>query len=164
MRAPLLDRSIADFIESGDVSLYVAGCNTQRRPLATRAFGCRVSAESCDVTTWVSRLAAPDLLEDISANGRLALVASHVETYKTFQLKSVNAEVVPAESDDYPRVMAYHDAFVLRTLGVGYPEAMLRSMMQYRLDKLVAIVFTPSAVFGQTPGPGAGAILAGGSP
>lgn len=164
MQALLLDRSIADFIESGEVSLYIAGCDAQRRPLATRAFGCRVSPESGDVTTWVSRLAATDLLEDIAANGRLALVVSHVETCKTFQLKAVNAEVVPADSADYPRVIAYHDAFIRRTLSMGYPEAMLRSMMQYRLDKLAAIVFAPSAVFAQTPGPGAGEPLAGEAP
>jgi hypothetical protein len=161
MQALQLDRSIADFIESGEVSLYVAGCDAQRHPLATRAFGCRVSPESGEVTTWASRLAAPELLEDISANGRLALVVSHVETCKTFQLKTVNAEVVPADSADYPRVIAYHDAFIRQTLRMGYPEAMLRSMMQYRLDKLAAIVFAPSAVFAQTPGPGAGAAVAG---
>jgi len=157
----LLDRAIADFIESGEISLYVAGCDAQRRPRATRAFGCRVSPESQSVTTWVSRPAALALLEDISSNGRLALVASHVETCKTFQLKAVNAEVAAIGSTDYPHVVAYHDAFIEQTLRMGYPEAMLRSMMQYRLDKLAAIVFTPSAVFAQTPGPGAGERVAG---
>lgn len=157
----LLDRAIADFIESGEISLYVAGCDTQRRPRATRAFGCCVSPETQSVTTWVSRAAAPALLDDISSNGRLALVASHVETCRTFQLKAVDAEVVPIDSADYARVVAYHDAFIEQTLRMGYPESMLRSMMQYRFDKLAAIVFTPSAVFAQTPGPGAGERLAG---
>lgn len=155
----ILDPGISEFIESGEVSLYVAGCDAQRRPRATRAYGCRVSPQSRSVTTWVSRPAAAALLDDISANGRLAFVASHVETCRTFQLKAVDAEVAEIESADFPRVVAYHDAFIQQTIRMGYPEAMLRSMMQYRLDRLAAVVFTPSAVFAQTPGPGAGAAL-----
>jgi hypothetical protein len=159
-----LDPAIVEFIESGEVSLYVAGRDAQLRPRAARAFGCRVGPDTDDVTTWVSRLGAPALLEDISSNGRLAFVVSHVETCRTFQLKSVNAEVAPVDADDYARIAAYHDAFIEQTMRIGYPEAMLRSMMQYRLDDLAAIVFTPSAAFAQTPGPGAGAPLAGNAP
>jgi len=44
---------------------------------------------------------------------------------------------------------------------MGYPEPMLRSMLQFRFDELAAIVFRPDAVFGQTPGPGAGAPFEG---
>lgn len=156
----LLTPAITGFIESGGVSLYVAGCSAQLRPRATRAFGCRVSPESGAVTTWVSRPAAPALLDDISGNGRLALVVSHIESCKTFQLKAVDAEVALLEAADHVRIAVYHDAFIEQAVEMGYPEPMLRSMMQYRLDQIAAIVFTPSAVFAQTPGPGAGAPVA----
>ena len=155
----LLTRAIVDFMESGEVSLYVAGCSAQLQPYATRAYGCRIAATDGTVTTWVSRPSAPALIEAISSNGRLALVVSHIETCKTFQLKSLNAEVALPEAGDHPRITAYHDAFIRQASSMGYPEPMLRCMMQYRIDKLAAIVFTPIAVFGQTPGPGAGAPL-----
>lgn len=147
-------------MQSGEVSLYVAGCSAQLRPRATRAYGCRVELEEGIVTTWVSGPAAPALLDDISGNGRLALVVSHIESCKTLQLKSVNAEAAPLEHADHARIAAYHDAFIEQAIGMGYPEPMLRSMMQFRFDKLVAIAFRPSVVFSQTPGPGAGAPLA----
>jgi hypothetical protein len=156
----LLTPAIIDFMESGEVSLYVAACSAQLRPRATRAFGCRVCPQTSTVTTWVSRPAAPALLDDISSNGRLALVVSHIETCKTFQLKAVDAEVALLDAADHARVAAYHDAFIEQAMEIGYPEPMLRSMMQYRLDQIAAIVFTASAVFAQTPGPGAGAPVA----
>jgi hypothetical protein len=153
----LLTPAIADFMESGEVSLYVAACSAQLRPSVARAFGCRAWRETGRVTTWASQLAAPGLLNDISSNGRLALVVSHIDTCKTLQLKAIDAQVAVTDTADYRRIAAYHDAFIEQAIKMRYPEAMLRSMMQYRIDKLAAIVFTPSAVFAQTPGPGAGA-------
>ena len=156
----LLTSDIIDFMESGEVSLYVAGCSAQLRPCATRAFGCRVARRSGVVTTWVSAAAASALLADISGNGRLALVVSHIETCRTFQLKAVDAAIAALEAADHERIAAYHDAFIEKAIGMGYPEPMMRSMMQYRLDQITPIGFTPAAVFAQTPGPGAGAPVA----
>lgn len=153
----LLNPAIVKFIESGEVSLYVATCSAQLRPSATRAFGCRVVRETGRVTTWVSQPVAHRLLDDISGNGRLALVVSHIETCETLQLKALDADVKALDASDHKRIANYHDTFIEHAMTMGYPEAMLRSMMQYRLDKLSSIDFTPSAVFAQTPGPGAGA-------
>jgi hypothetical protein len=157
----LLTPATIDFMESGEVSIYVAACSTQLRPIAARAFGCRVSRETGSVTTWVSRPAALRLLDDISVNGRLALVVSHIETCKTLQLKAVDAEVATPDASDQQRIADYHDAFIEQAITMGYPEAMLRSMLQYRFDKFASVVFTPSAVFAQTPGPGAGTAVTG---
>lgn len=155
----LLTPAIADFMESGEVSLYAASCSAQLRPCATRAFGCCCAPATGAVRIWVSRPESSALLDDISSNGRLALVVSHIETCKTLQLKAIDAEVTAPDTDDHTRIATYHDAFIEQAIRMGYPEPMLRSMMQYRFDKLAAIVFTPSAVFAQTPGPGAGAPL-----
>lgn len=152
----LLTPDIIDFMESGDVSLYVAGCSAQLRPCATRAFGCRIARRSGVVTTWVSATATSALLADISGNGRLALVVSDIETCRTFQLKAVDAAIATLDAADHERIAAYHDAFIERAIGMGYPEPMIRSMMQYRLDQIATISITPTAVFAQTPGPGAG--------
>jgi len=157
----LLSSDIIAFVESGEVSLYVAACSAQLRPNAARAFGCRVSREKGSITTWVSRLAARQLINDISGNGRLALVVSHIETCKTLQLKAVDAEVATPDESDRQRIADYHDAFIEQAMKMGYPEAMLRSMMQYRFDRFMSIVFTPTAVFAQTPGPDAGAPVRG---
>ena len=155
-----LTPAIADFMESGEVSLYVAACDAQLRPIATRAFGCGVARERRAVTTWIARPSAPRLLDDVAGNGRLALVVSHIDSCKTLQLKAVDARVEDPDPSDHARIAAYHDAFIAQAIRMGYPEAMLRSMLQFRFDELAAIVFTPVAVFAQTPGPGAGAPVA----
>jgi hypothetical protein len=158
----LLTPSIMDLMESGEVSLYVAGCSAQLRPCAARGLGCRVSRGTSSVTTWVSRPAAPALIDDITSNGRVAVVVSHIETCKTFQLKAVDAEITGLDAADHARIADYHDAFIKYAMSIGYPEPMLRSMMQYRFDKLAAVVFSPNSVFAQTPGPGAGAPVTAG--
>lgn len=153
--------AILDLMGSGEVSLYVAACSAQLRPSAARAFGCRVKRDTGTVTTWVSRPAATELLSDVASNGRLALVVSHIETCRTLQLKAIDAEVTGPDVTDHPRIDAYRDAFIVKAVDMGYPEPMLRSMLEYRFDRLAAIVFTPTAIFAQTPGPGAGAPVIG---
>ena len=158
MRA-FLDAETLEFIQSGEVALYVAGCDAFRRSHAVRAFTCRPSEDGRSLTTWVARSAASAVLADVASNARLAFTVSHIDTCRTLQLKSVDAQVLPADSADYARIIAYQDGFVRQTMSLGYLEAVVRSTIQLQLHDLAAIRFTPSSAFMQTPGPGAGAAL-----
>ena len=55
----------------------------------------------------------------------------------------------------------YVDAFVGGLEPLGYPGAVIRAFLASRADDLVAVRFTPSVGFSQTPGPDAGAALGG---
>ncbi len=154
-----LDSETLKFIQSDDVAIYVAAADASCRPHAARAFGCRVSRSPYSLTTWVSCSAAAAVLDDIAQNGRLAFTVSHIPSCRTLQLKSLDAEIVEVTSADFARVAAYQDGYVRATAAIGYPEAVMRSTIQVRLDDLAALRFVPMGVFKQTPGAGAGAPL-----
>jgi hypothetical protein len=160
---PLLARDTLEFILSPHVSCYVATADASRRPHVCRAFGCRPCPEGPALVTWVNRPAGAKLLEDISSNARLAFTITHPRSCRTLQLKAVDAAVVPVDSADFARVAAHQDGFVRETVAMGYPEAVMRMIVQARMNELAAIRFTPAAVYGQTPGPNAGAALVRGA-
>lgn len=153
--AHLLDPEIIDFVQSSEVSLYLAGCATQHLPRASRAFHCKPHADGRRLVTWVSPHNT-ELLTGINHNGHVALVIGHVLTFRSIQLKGFDAQVHPVDPADYARILNYQQGFIRKTAAAGHPEGPMRTHAQFRVDKLAAIHFTPSAAFVQTPGPSAG--------
>lgn len=159
----LLDQDTLAFIQSSEVSLYLAGSDARRQPHATRAFGCRPAANG-GLLSWISRSGTDTLLASIESNGRLALAISHVQSYRTIQLKALDARVVAVDRADYAYILDHQRGFIAKLVSMGYPEDVMRTHVQFRVDNLAAIQFTPSAAFMQTPGPKAGAAMAMGKP
>ena len=86
------------------------------------------------------------------ASGRIAVVFSRPTTHRTLQLKADDARVRAATPGEAAIVADYVDAFA-REIGVmGHTAEQAGAMFQFRADDLVAIDFTPSAAFDQTPG------------
>jgi Pyridoxamine 5'-phosphate oxidase len=155
----LLDQDTIDLIQSGEVALCLATSDALRTPRATRAFGCKVAADARSLTTWIPTNGHATVLANIRNNGRLALVICHVQSLKAIQFKAVDAQVLPMDSADYARVIAYQQAFIRKTVSMRYPEDVMRTHVQFRVDQLAAVQFTPIAAFMQTPGPRAGAAV-----
>jgi len=155
--ATLLDPEVLTLIQSGDVATYVATADASRRPHVARTFSCRPEPDGASLVTWVARLAAEAVLDDIANNARLAFTVSHVQTCRSLQLKAVDAQIIETDAADFARISAYQDGFVCKTVTVGYDQDVMRRTVQVRLSDLAAIRFTPGRLFMQTPGPGAGA-------
>lgn len=153
--AHLLDPEILSFIQSHEVSLYLAGCATQRQPRATRAFHCRPHADGRRLVVWIAQYNS-ELLAGINSNGCIALVIAHVQSFRSMQLKGLDAQVLPVDPADYAHILNYQRGFIEKTTAVGHPPEVMRTHAQFRVDKLAAIHFTPNAAFAQTPGPKAG--------
>ena len=154
------DQDTIDFIQSSEVALHLASCDAQRRSHSTQAFGCRIAADGLTMITWVAINGFANLLASINSSGRLALVVCHVESFQSLQFKAVDARVLPMDSTDYPRVLAYQQGFVCKTAALGYRQDVMRTHVQFRVDQLAAVQFTPHTAFVQTPGPNAGAAIA----
>ena len=135
----------------------MAAADAVRRPLITRAFGCRVADDGSVAVTWIASREAPAVVSALSAGGAFALTASHISSYQTVQVKSTDARTAPIESRDYATVLTYQDGFCRIATSLGYPEHVMRRMLRARPSDMVAIHFTPATVFRQTPGLGAGA-------
>jgi len=149
-----LDARHAAFIQ-GPVSVIVASRNAALVADVMRGCGCRVSRDRRAVTVLVEPGPTSTLLEDIAANGMIAVVFSQPSTHRTIQLKGTDARVVTVTVTDRA-VARRHLRDWAEDLGrLGYGGA-LAAALHGGTGALAAIRFTPSAAFQQTPGPGAG--------
>lgn len=145
------------------VSVQVASGSAQLRPSVMRAMGCSIDVDAGTVTVFISRAQGAELLRDIEASGRVAVMFSQPSTHRTVQLKATEAAMRPAVPHDRALIDAYVLAVVDDIVSIGFPPPLVRAIFACRLEDLVAVTFTPAEAFEQTPGPKAGERLRGGS-
>lgn len=162
-RPEALDPALAAFIVSR-ISMQIAACDGRGPATLVRGLGCRVSDDLRTVTVLMPRSQALPVLAAIAANGRVAVVFSEPESHRTVQLKGVDARIEAATADDEASLVPYAAAMAARLAPSRVPEAYSRTLLSASPGDLVAVCFTPSQAFGQTPGPRAGMPLAGGRP
>lgn len=155
---PVLDEAHAAFIQGG-VSMYVASRGKSDMPSLVRALGCRVSPDRRRVTVFVARSQAMAVLEDMRRTGAIAVVFTQPSTHRSIQLKGHDAAPAQLEASDPEIMAALVKAFAVELGPLGYPAALVETMLACDTDDLVAIAFTPDAAFSQTPGARAGAPL-----
>ncbi len=152
---PVLDEDHAAFIQGG-VSVVVATRNADLVPDAARGCGCRVSRDRRSVTVLVESQRIGSVIADIAANGMIAVVFSKPSTHRTIQLKGTDARVTRVLPRDRALVERHLAAWVDELTAIGYRPEFARALHGDVPDAMVALVFTPTAAFQQTPGPGAG--------
>lgn len=155
---PLLDAELAAFICSG-ISISAASSRNGALPSLARATGCRISADRRTVSVLFGATPSACLLDDVRRSGLIAVVFSRPADHRTLQIKASDALIVPVEPDDAALAAGYVNTFVAGLEALGYPGPVLRAFLTCAPDDLVAVRFTPSALFSQTPGPEAGAAL-----
>lgn len=148
----------ADFVQS-TVSIIVSGRDARLRPSIARALGCRVDADGRRVTVFLRASQSSALLADLRENGVIAVVVSDPDDHRSLQIKGVGAQECAFLPEDSIRIAAYADAFTAKLIAHAMAEAVPRTLLACTPGDVVAIAFTPTAVFEQTPGPGAGARL-----
>lgn len=152
---PLLDADQAAFL-AGPVAVGMASHDARGVPSLARAFGCKVSPDRRRVTVFLSRRRSGPLLRDLEAGEPVAAVFSRPLTHETLQLKAPCARLGELEPGDREIMLAAGAAFAAELVSLGYPERFCRDLMAPSADEAVAAVFTPSALYEQTPGPKAG--------
>jgi hypothetical protein len=157
-RATQLDAGLAAFIQGG-VSVVVASRNAELVADVVRGCGCRVSRDRRSVTVLVEPSRAGTLLDDIAANGMVAVVFSQPSTHRTIQLKGTDARLVAVTAADRAVAARHLGAWVEDLCRIGYTPEFAEALRGCP-ERIAAIRFTPAAAFQQTPGPGAGQRLA----
>jgi hypothetical protein len=149
-----LDARHAEFIQ-GPVSVIVASRNAELVADVVRGCGCRVSRDRRLVTVLVEPGRASTLLDDVAANGMIAVVFSQPSTHETIQLKGTDARVVRVTAADRAAARQHLRVWSadLGSIGFGVEFA---AALHGGTGELAAIRFTPAAAFQQTPGPAAG--------
>lgn len=157
--ATALDADTAQFIQRR-VSMYAAGRDGRNIPVSARAYGCKVSADRRTLTIFVMRSQAVRLLDNIARNQQLAVVFSQPTTHRTVQFKGNDARIVALAPEDIQLIAAWVGSFVVELGQLGFTAPFVHAAFAVPPDEVVAITFTPSDGFAQTPGPGAGSRLA----
>lgn len=150
-----LDPELTDFI-GGPVSISIGSRDAAMLANLTRGFGCRVSADRQRIRLFVSRVQSRAVLADLAANGHIAAVFTLPASHRTVQLKGRDAQAAALAEGDAGYVACYRAGFVAHLAEMGYPAETIAQMVDCPAEELVAIDFTPSAAFTQTPGPRAG--------
>lgn len=160
MPAAQLSDSTVAFIER-EVAIDVASCNAERRPSACRGFACRVAADRQRLTVFVRRGESAQLLQDLLCSDIVAVVFCLPETEAALQIKGRQVSLSAATPEDDAYVANYRQRFVDGVVRLGFGRDFAVAYMTTEPGQLVAITFTPEAVFEQTPGPRAGQRMEG---
>jgi hypothetical protein len=124
------------------------------------AVGALVHDDRRTVTVFVPTPRAERVLRDLRENGRMALGIS-LASHEAYQLKGTYVSSRPTDDAERVRQEARRAALLASALEAGYPEAIARPLtMGLAYTPGVAITFRVEEVFLQTPGPGAGTLLA----
>ena len=161
--SPLLSPDHLAFLGQG-VSVIAGACDQHLRPSVMRAVGCAVSPDGAEVTIFLVRQQSAQLLEDLAATGRIAVVFSQPSTHRTLQLKSSRLRTRALAESDRPVLQRYLEAMEHEIALVGHPPPFTRAMLAWRAPDVVAVSFVPEQAFDQTPGPRAGSVLAAAEP
>jgi hypothetical protein len=153
--APLLDATQAMFL-SGPIAINVASHDADLVPSIARAYGCRISSDRRQVAVFVSTMRSRELLRDLRAGSPIAVVFTRPKTHATLQLKGTRAEILPLAPGDREIIRAYGAAFAGEIRDLGFADHFTRAMLAPAEEDALAVVFTPAAMFEQTPGPVAG--------
>ncbi len=156
---PILDADNAAFLQSG-LSISVASRDAGHTASVAKAVACRVSADRRRLTVFMPAAAAAQVVADIRACGAIAVCFSEPMTHRTLQLKGVDAHAVPVAAEDAPLIRAQAEGVVGQLDALGYSATLARAVFPPTAEGVIAIAFTPTAGFAQTPGPQAGKRLA----
>jgi hypothetical protein len=152
---PLADEANFALLRTGYM-VTVASRDAAHVPSVTRAIGCRVSADRRRVTVFLLASQSAILLRDLRATGAIAAVFSQPSTHRTIQLKGSDAAIRAVEPGDVEIIEANAAAALAELALAGFPESFARTIFAYDAPDVVAVGFTPSNAFVQTPGPQAG--------
>jgi hypothetical protein len=152
---PLADEANFALLRTGYM-VTVASRDAAHVPSVTRALGCRVSPDRRRVTVFLLASQSATLLRDLRATRVVAAVFSQPSTHRTIQLKGSDATLGAIEPGDVELIDANAAAALSDLILGGFPESFGRTMFAYDAPDVVAVGFTPSTAFVQTPGPQAG--------
>lgn len=155
----MIDRDVIAFLKDRRVAVSIASRDDQHMPSVTRAIGYRISSDRRQFAVFVVARQSERVLADLRGNARGAVVFTEPSTHKSVQVKGNDMRVTPLEEGDWPVINAYADDLVAEICPLGYPEPLIRKLTECTPQQVVAVRFTPTAAFGQTPGPRAGGPL-----
>lgn len=152
----LLNEDHAAFIQH-EVSVNVAARDEGNVPVLARAWACRLSADRRQVTVFLDTITAAEILTNLRQNGSIAVAVNRPSTHQSLQVKGNDATVYALGKGDFSVAAAGRQSFFDHLHRLGWTSAFCEGLIPGRDEAdLVAVTFTVTAAYDQTPGPRAG--------
>jgi hypothetical protein len=151
----MLTSEVVDFIQGGQ-DARLATCNAQREPHGCRVIAAVIDGDGTHLTAFVPIPAAAPVLANLRANPAVALAFQRPTDDRACQVKGTCVDIRDASDAERTTVDAQ-----LALLGEKFRQLTVPwdVVAGWTTWPAVAITVRVSAVFEQTPGPGAGAPL-----
>jgi hypothetical protein len=147
-------RDFMAFVDLG-TSLLIATRDANKRCEITRAGAARLVDRR--IQLLIPMPEGERSLGNIADNHDIALTAAHPTSYRSFQIKGRDAELT-IWPDMQAAAERHVAGFAAEVVQLGLP---LERANHFWSRLFVAVIFTPDALFEQTPGPGAGRRIMG---
>jgi hypothetical protein len=151
----MIDKELATFLQEG-IAIQIGTRNARLEPNGARVVAIKVEDDGQHVVAYVPKAAAPQVVPDLESNGQAALVFARPPDERACQVKGVFVEARAARTSERPFVADQWGRWVQRLGSIGFPPAATENWQTW---PCVAIRLRVTALFNQTPGPGAGAAL-----
>jgi hypothetical protein len=152
----MIDEQLAAFLQEG-VGIHIGTRNAALQPNGTRALAATVDDDGRHVVVYVAGVAAARILPDLEANGQAAVGFGRPIDDRACQVKGTFVEARDAAEEERAAVHAQWDGFLGSLEKIGIPRAATAGWVTW---PAIAIRLRVTALFDQTPGPGAGAPIA----
>jgi hypothetical protein len=145
----------------GGVVLLVGTASPDLVPALTRGFAPRSAPDRRSVDVFVGREQATACLANLPPGASISVIIGNPTDYRGIQIKGTATGHRDAGAGDADWLESYRRRFRESMAQVGIPPA--QSAHLWCRD-MVCVTFVPSALFRQTPGPGAGGPVGAESP
>lgn len=135
------------------VSVMVGTRDAALIPECTRAWGIRVAPDRGTMTILLTETFAGKTLDNLRANGMIAVTCTRPTDHLTCQLKGSVRSIKPVTSVDRELSRRWHREFSAELMACGVSSTLSEGWI---VEPTVAVDVNVTEVFDQTPGPGAG--------
>jgi hypothetical protein len=152
----MLDKSLTEFLEQG-LAIHLGTRDSALRPNGCRVTAVRVENQGRDLLAYLPKAIPPAVLEDLRSNGQAALSFARPTDDRAVQVKGEFVSLRDADPSEEAFVMGQWGGLLRELDVIGL--AALTSTSAWLMWPCFAVKIRVTAVFSQTPGPEAGAVL-----
>lgn len=151
----MIDPDLAAFLQEG-LAIHVGTRDDGLVPNGARVTAVRVDEDGAHLTAYVPKVAEMRVLPNLAANGQAALCFVRPIDERAYQVKGTFVSSRDATDAERAFVTAQWEGFVRNIEIIGLQRALSE---RWRMWPCIAVRLRVSALFNQTPGPKAGALL-----
>lgn len=152
----MLDKSLTEFLEMG-LAVHIGTRNSRLEPNGCRVTALRVEDQGRHLIAFLPKAATPAVLEDLQTNGQAAISVARPTDDRAVQVKGQFVSVRDADPSEEAFVLAQWKGLVSQLDMIGFNAA--AATVGWSVWPCVAVKLKVTAVYSQTPGPDAGAVL-----